>query len=126
MQLARKLLFSGIAILFLAGAMSMATYLHGQAYQTDTLGEQPFDIASLDVPPAQQDACLHCHIQGEHTNLWTPTSRWLVFGTLGLVFLFGFYQSASIWTQRKPFKPLTKRAYEWVDERYKISGVLSA
>jgi cytochrome b6 len=125
MPLARKFLFSGIVILVVAGALLMATDLHGKVYQSDALGGQPFDIASLGVPPAQQDTCLHCHIQGEHTNLWTPTSRWLVFGTLGLVFLFGFYQSASMWTQRKPFKPLTKRAYEWVEERYKISGMLS-
>jgi hypothetical protein len=121
MQLARKLVFSGIAILTLAGILLMVTPLHGQAYQFVTSGNQ----TSIEVPVAQQDPCLHCHIQGEHTNLWTPTSRWLVFGTLGLVFLFGFWQSASIWTQRKPFKPLTKRAYEWVEERYKISGMLS-
>ena len=36
-----------------------------------------------------------------------------------------FYQSASIWTQRKPFKPLTTRAYEWVDERFKIAKPLN-
>ena len=121
MQLARKLLFSGTVILVLV--LLMATYLHGQAYQPS--GGQPVDITSLDIPPAQQDACLHCHIQGEHTNLWTPTARWLVFGTLGLVFLFGFWQSASIWTQRKPFKPLTTRFAEWVEERYQIAKPLN-
>ena len=126
MQLARKFLFAGTAILILSGALLMATYLHGQAYQSDTSsGGQPVNASSFEVPPAQQEPCLHCHIQGEHTNLWTPTTRWLVFGTLGLVFLFGYYQSASIWTQRKPFKPLTTRAYEWVDERFEISGPLS-
>ena len=126
MQLARKFLFAGIAILILSGVLLMATYLHGQAYQSDaSSGVQPVNASSIKFLQAQQEPCLHCHIQGEHTNLWTPTARWLVFGTLGLVFLFGFYQSASIWTQRKPFKPLTTRAYEWVDERFEISGPLS-
>jgi hypothetical protein len=125
MQLARKLIFSGIIILALAGILLMVTPLHGQAYQIITSGNQTVDKTSIEMPIVLKDPCLHCHIQGDHTNLWTPTSRWLVFGTLGLVFLFGFWQSASIWTQRKPFKPLTKRAYEWVEERYKISGMLS-
>lgn len=125
MPLARKFLFSGIVILVVAGALLVATDIHGQAYQTDTTGGQPVDIASLDIPLAQKDAYLHCHIQGEHTNLWTPTARWLVFGTLGLVFLFGFWQSASIWTQRKPFKPLTTRFAEWVEERYQIAKPLN-
>lgn len=125
MPLARKFLFAGTAILILSGVLSLATFLHGQAYQPVASEEQTVGQLSPEIPPAKQEPCLHCHIQGEHTNLWTPTSRWLVFGTLGLVFLFGFYQSASVWTQRKPFKPLTKRAYEWVDERYRISGLLS-
>jgi quinol-cytochrome oxidoreductase complex cytochrome b subunit len=124
MRLARKFLFAGTAILILSGVLLMVTYSHGQAY-TSAMGELTFEEALIEVPPPQQEPCLHCHIQGEHTNLWTPTLRWLTFGSFGLVFLFGFYQSTSIWTQRKPFKPLMTRAYEWVDERYKISGVLS-
>jgi hypothetical protein len=125
MPLARKFLFAGTAILILSGVLFLATFLHGQAYQPVASDGQAVSKLSPEVPQTKQEPCLHCHIQGEHTNLWTPTSRWLVFGTLGLVFLFGFYQSASVWTQRKPFKPLTKRAYEWVDDRYKISGPLS-
>lgn len=121
MQLARKLLFGGIVVLFVAVVLSFATSLHASAYEPGVLEE----LASVDVPPAKLEPCLHCHIQGEHTNLWTPTARWLVFGTLGLVFLFGFWQSASIWTQRKPFKPLTTRFYEWVDERYQIAKPLN-
>ncbi len=124
MRLARKFLLVGTAILILSGVLLMVTYSHGQAYTSVTVG-QTFDEVSVEIPPAQLEPCLHCHIQGEHTNLWTPTLRWLTFGSFGLVFLFGFWQSASIWTQRKPFKPLLTRAYEWVDERYKISGVLS-
>jgi hypothetical protein len=125
MPLARKFLFAGTAILIVSGVLFLATFLHGQAYQPVASDGQAVSNLSPEVPQTKQEPCLHCHIQGEHTNLWTPTSRWLVFGTLGLVFLFGFYQSASVWTQRKPFKPLTKRAYEWVDERYRVSGPLS-
>ena len=125
MQLARKLLLAGTTILILSGILLMVSYSHGQAYQTTATGEQTFDEVSVDIPPAQLEPCLHCHIQGEHKNLWTPTLRWLIFGSFGLVFLFGFYQSTFVWTQRKPFKPLMTRAYEWVDERYQISGLLS-
>jgi Cytochrome b/b6/petB len=125
MPLARKFLFTGTAILILSGVLFLATFLHGQAYQPVAPDGQAVSQFSPEVPQTKQEPCLHCHIQGEHTNLWTPTSRWLVFGTLGLVFLFGFYQSASVWTQRKPFKPLTKRAYEWVDERFQIDKPLN-
>ena len=125
MRLARKLLVIGTAILVLSGTLLLITYSHGQAYQSAKPGGMTFDEALSEVPPPQQDPCLHCHIQGEHTNLWTPILRWLTFGSFGLVFLFGFYQSTSIWTQRKRFKPLLTRAYEWVDERYKISPILS-
>jgi cytochrome b6 len=119
MLLARKFLYSGVAILLLAGALLVATDLHGKAYQLEA-GVQP----STATPPTGQEPCLHCHIQGEHTFLWTPTARWIIFGMLGLVFLFGFWQSAAMWTQRKPYVPLWKRAYGWFDERYKVSGIL--
>ncbi len=76
-------------------------------------------------PPPNQDTCLSCHIAGENKNLWTPLARWLVFGTFGLVFAFGVYRSASVWTGRKPYKPLVNRAVEWVDERYELSPLLS-
>ena len=120
MPLARKFVYLGVAILVLAGVLLMATSLHAQAYQPNAAGGQ-----SIEVPVAKQEPCLHCHIQGEHTNLWTPLSRWLVFGTLGLVCLFGFWQSASVWTQRKPFKPLATRFAEWVEERYQIAKPLN-
>ncbi len=121
MQLARKLLYGGIIILFVAGALLLATDFHARAYEPGVLDE----LSSVDVPPAKLEPCLHCHIQGEHKNLWTPTARWLIFGTMGLVFLFGFWQSASIWTQRKPFKPLTTRVADWVEERYQIAKPLN-
>jgi len=78
------------------------------------------------IPPKpERDPCLHCHIGGEDKGLWTPLARWTLFGGLGLVFAFGVYRSASAWITRTPWKPLTLRTAEWVDERYDISGPLS-
>jgi hypothetical protein len=76
-------------------------------------------------PPTNQDPCLHCHIIGEDTGIWTPVSRWLLFGTAGLIFVFGLYRQASVWVTRSPWVPLTPRAARWVDERYQVSEPLT-
>ena len=119
------LILSGAVLLVVAGFG-----LHGATASASTLeaalsgvdGEAVFASA----PPAVgQDTCLSCHIAGENKNLWTPFARWMVFGTFGMVFAFGVYRSASVWTQRKPYKPLVNRAVEWVDERYELSPALS-
>lgn len=81
--------------------------------------------AVIAVPPPQQDPCLNCHISGEEKGLWTPLVRWMFFGTAGLAMAFGVYRSASVWTTRKPWKPLTVRSAEWVDERYNVSEPLT-
>jgi len=77
------------------------------------------------VPPPEEDPCLHCHITGEDKGLWTPLARWSLFGVLGLVFFLGVYRSASTWTTRQPWKPLSRRSYDWIDDRYDISPMLS-
>ncbi len=77
------------------------------------------------VPPPQKDPCLHCHISGEDKGLWTPLARWSLFGMLGLVFVLGVFRSASAWTTRQPWKPLSRRSYEWFDQRYEVSDGLS-
>ena len=81
--------------------------------------------ASVNLPPPEKDPCLHCHIAGEDKNLWTPFIRWSIFSGVGLVFAYGFYRSASTWRTRLPWKPIPKRAAEWVDERYQVSEPLS-
>ncbi len=89
------------------------------------------DIASSPLqivptpPPPTEDPCLNCHILGQNKGLWTPLARWVLFGSLGLLFVFGVYRSASTWVTRAPWRPLTKRAASWVDERYHISEPLT-
>jgi hypothetical protein len=75
-------------------------------------------------PVVEQDTCLHCHLSGEDTGIWTPVSRWTLFGAAGLVFAFGMYRSASAWVTRKPWKPLSLRAVDWADERYEFKEPL--
>ena len=54
MPLARKFLYTGAAILLLAGILLVATDLHGKAYQTEA-GAQP----STDIPiPYRIPACI--------------------------------------------------------------------
>ena len=77
------------------------------------------------VPPPKEDLCLHCHIIGQNKDLWTPLTRWVVFGTMGMVFLFGMYRTSSIIINRSAWKPLTVRAATWVDDRYQIAEPLS-
>jgi cytochrome b6 len=75
--------------------------------------------------PPNQDPCLHCHIKGEEKGLWTPLARWVVFGTAGLFFIFGIVRNATVWKNRAPWKTLTSRVVDWVEERYEIADPLS-
>jgi hypothetical protein len=78
------------------------------------------------TPPAPtQDTCLSCHILGQNKGIWTPLARWLLFGGMGLAFVFGVYRSANTWVTRSPWKPLTHRAAGWVDDRYQVSEPLA-
>jgi len=81
--------------------------------------------AEVSVPQPAADPCLHCHISGENTGLWTPLARWSLFGMAGLIFAFGFVRSTSVWRNRAPWKPYSRRTAEWIDERYEVSGPLS-
>jgi hypothetical protein len=85
----------------------------------------PYKFTAATLPPPEKDPCLHCHITGEETGLWTPLVRWILFGSAGLLFAFGIYRSSSVWVTREPWKPLLSRAADWVDTRYEISDPLS-
>jgi hypothetical protein len=76
-------------------------------------------------PPAKEEPCLSCHIMGQNKGLWTPLARWVLFGGLGLAFVFGVYRSASTWVTRSPWKSFTSRIAGWVDDRYQISEPLT-
>lgn len=95
--------------------------LIGAVRQENAFGQS----ITAELPPPVKDSCLHCHISGENSNLWTPLARWSMFAMAGLVFAFGMYRSASVWITRAPWKPLTNRTAEWVDDRYQISAPLS-
>jgi hypothetical protein len=78
------------------------------------------------LPPPKEDPCQHCHIAGENKGIWTPLARWSIFGLAGLVFAFGFYRTTSVWMTRSPWKPISIRAADWVDERYQVKKPLEA
>ena len=119
------LIFLGTAMLVVAGfGMHGATASASSLEAALSSAESDAHLASA-PPLAGQDTCLHCHISGENTNLWTPLARWSVFGVFGMVFAFGMYRSASVWRSRKAWKPLWARSVEWVDERYELSPILS-
>jgi hypothetical protein len=82
----------------------------------------PSKGASAEEPPVEieQDTCLHCHLTGSIENIWTPVWRWAVFGLAGIVFVFGAYQSGTVWITRKKWQPLWARAVSWLDDRYEI------
>ena len=100
------LILSGAMLLVVAGFA-----LHGATASASTLEAAIASVESGAVlfsppPPPNQDTCLSCHIAGENKNLWAPLGRWSVFGVFGLVFAFGVYRSASVWTQRKALEAI--------------------
>jgi hypothetical protein len=116
-----------IAVIVLAALVAVAAIplpAHTQASSDPPLEAIPAAPPTPASAEPVQDSCLHCHIAGENTGLWVPTSRWGVFGAAGLVFAFGVYRSASAWVTRKPWRPLWQRSAEWVDERYQLKEPL--
>ncbi len=87
---------------------------------------RPTGSLASSLPPPQEDPCQHCHLAGENKGIWTPLTRWSVFGLAGLVFAFGFYRTTSVWITRSPWKPMSVRAGEWIDERYQVKQPLEA
>jgi hypothetical protein len=104
--------------------MGSAAPLNLSSILPDRTAGEPLEVTNA-VPPPNRDPCLHCHIAGEEKGLWTPLARWLLFGGMGLIFMLGVFRSASVWKTRQPWKPLRKRAFDWFDQRYEVSGVLT-
>ncbi len=132
-KIARGISILGLAMLVVAGILFISVTVHAGTMTAAEANESanmplagaPTSGAAAEIPPPKLEPCLSCHITGETESIWTPFARWAVFGTFGLAFVYGVYRSASVWTQRKPFTPLTARAAKWVDERYQISEPLS-
>lgn len=82
------------------------------------------ETGSPALPEPNKDTCFHCHVSGSFTNLWTPFARWIVFGAAGVVFLFGFTRSVSVWRSKSEWKPIPQRVMAWIDERYNIYDFL--
>jgi hypothetical protein len=82
-----------------------------------------------DLSPSSQikpenDTCIHCHVEGAFTSLWTPLGRWALFGSAGLVLLFGITRSVTVWNSKTEWVPIPKRIINWVDDRYQLSESL--
>ena len=126
------------AVIFIGGSILISGTVHGKRMTSAgyTLASIKSEVnwqlteavnISNDVnipPPSSQDQCLHCHIGGSIENLWVPLTRWMTFGTVGIVIAFGLTRSAWVWKNRKPWEPLTTRAGNWIDERYQIKKPL--
>lgn len=118
----------GMAVLFPAIALAEAHAKPEILY--DERAQETLQISSsqgyqASVPKPELDPCLHCHIGGENNGIWTPLARWSLFGGMGLIFFLGIYRSASVWKTRTPWKPLTQRSAEWIEQRYQVSEPLS-
>lgn len=123
------LIIIGAVLLCLAGIAMHQMGMTASAANSSR-AQTAFPPLSAVLLPAQavsveQDPCLHCHIQGEQKNLWMPLSRWAVFGTFGGLLVFGVYRSASVWTSRKPWKPLKNRIADWVEQRFHVAEPLT-
>ncbi len=124
----RHRIFAGIILLAVIVAISVilapkkvaAAPLH-QTAEVSTPSNAERTFLHETVPPAPvQDTCQHCHLAGSIENMWTPAWRWLVFSVMGAAFVYGSYRMGSAWRTRKPWKPLSARAVDWIDERFQI------
>lgn len=113
----RRFFFLLPALILLASVLSATLpWTHpseASSPQAPGIAQLSGELRMLAAPPpaeafpiAELDTCLHCHLTGELTNLWTPLTRWLVFGAFGMVFVYGAARSASAWRTRTPWKQI--------------------
>jgi hypothetical protein len=123
-----SILLTIIALLAPLGGMLQAEPMHEEKSSSSLSNHELLVAKALESPAAvvepKQDNCLHCHVAGENTNLWTPSARWTLFGAAGLLFAFGLVRGSSTWRTRSPWKPLRLRMADWVDERYDLRPAL--
>lgn len=133
-----RIIFLGTVLVVLAAILGITSKTANAGkipnFQSQTdLAETGFEavlikshLQAQTLPPqAKQDPCLHCHIRGEETGLWTPLTRWIVFGTAGLVFGFGLVRTTSALKTRRSWTPISQRFSAWLEERYEYQEPLS-
>jgi hypothetical protein len=123
-----RLIFIGLIVLAFAAIIATS---RGQANEPVPKVPAPswkLVVASVDqpetiqgkiqasLPPPEQNPCLHCHIEGEIVNEWTPISRWFVFGAMVLTFFFGMTRNLIVWKTRELWH------HRWMYQFGKISA----
>jgi len=136
----RIVLFTGIILIalslfILATSKSVAagedrqlfdiSHLENSRFPLELTASQPKIPLNALPPQPQQDPCLHCHIKGEETGIWTPLTRWVVFLAVFGVFGFGITRTTSAWRKRVPWKPIPSRLADWLEERFQYKDPLS-
>ncbi len=118
-----KSIYRTILIVALSSILVLPTAAGLHAY-TASNQSSPGDSNDLNAqapPEPEKDTCFQCHVVEEYTNIWTPLGRWAMFGAAGLILLFGFARSASVWRSRSEWIPIPTRILAWIDERYQLS-----
>jgi hypothetical protein len=120
-----KSIYRTILIAALSALLLLATAAGVHAYTAaNQLSGESSDLASQTPPEPERDTCIQCHVDEEFTNIWTPLVRWVLFGSAGVVLLFGIARSASVWRSRAEWVPIPSRILAWIDERYELSEFL--
>ncbi len=123
-----------LTVLLITTATRATTTSHSTIYSNwenmaivnPDITDKPPTLLNNKLPPsANRDSCLHCHIKGEETGLWTPLARWVVFLTFGGIFTFGIIRTTSAWRKRVPWKPVHQRIGDWLEDRFQYRDPLS-
>jgi len=121
-----KTIYRTILIVALSSILVLATAAGVHAF---TASNQPAqgdgtDLIATAPPEPEKDTCFQCHVDETFTNIWTPLGRWVLFGVVGLILLFGVARSASVWRSRAEWVPIPTRIISWIDERYQLTEFL--
>ena len=119
----RKIFFVIISICVLLFSAAMVHTYTAESPEISSQNQEDTQIYSAPIKP-EDDTCIHCHVDENFTNIWTPTARWALFGAAGVFFLFGFARSASVWRSREAWVPIPKRISLYLDDRFQLSDFM--
>ncbi len=135
-KLSRPLTFLGFFLVFTAllaftmpaksSAIGTEDYANWQSFHSAETIALIQEMPEFSPPTPNQDPCLHCHIAGYQEGAWVPLYRWLGFGIVGLVFLFGITRSLTTWNTRQPWVPYRTRVTELVNTTDPLAQQLDA